>query len=99
MVWAALAARTKKNKPQHKSDGSGRAQPGRSLSNRRLTANAAVILAACLSMYDNVQFTIGIASQGDTVEEARANTEEAALLFLETAPPSEIQRRLKRASR
>ena len=34
-----------------------------------------------------------VASQGDTVEEARENLAEAVTLFLETADPSEIQRR------
>ena len=34
-----------------------------------------------------------VASQGDTVEEARVNLAEAVTLFLETADPSEIQRR------
>ena len=37
---------------------------------------------------------LDIASQGDTVEEARANLTEALTLFFETADPSEIQRRL-----
>jgi len=36
---------------------------------------------------------LDIASQGDTVEEARKNLVEAISLFLETADPSEIQRR------
>ncbi len=34
-----------------------------------------------------------VASQGDTVEEARHNLAEAVSLFLETADSSEIQRR------
>jgi predicted RNase H-like HicB family nuclease len=34
-----------------------------------------------------------VASQGNTVEEARRNLAEAVTLFLETADPSEIQRR------
>jgi predicted RNase H-like HicB family nuclease len=34
-----------------------------------------------------------VASQGDTVEEAKRNLSEAVSLFLETADPSEIQRR------
>jgi len=36
-----------------------------------------------------------IASQGDTVEEARANLTEALTLFFETAPASEIDRRFQ----
>ena len=38
---------------------------------------------------------LDIASQGDTVAEARHNLSEAIELFLETASPSEVQRRLK----
>jgi len=34
-----------------------------------------------------------VASQGDSVEEARRNLAEAVALFLETAEPSEIERR------
>jgi predicted RNase H-like HicB family nuclease len=36
-----------------------------------------------------------IASQGDTVEEARANLQEAVDLFFETADASEVAERLK----
>jgi predicted RNase H-like HicB family nuclease len=38
---------------------------------------------------------LDIASQGSTVSEARANLQEAIELFLETASPEEVQRRLK----
>ncbi len=37
---------------------------------------------------------LDIASQGDTVEEARTNLKEALELFFETADPSEIARRI-----
>jgi len=37
---------------------------------------------------------LDIASQGRTVEEARANLREAVELFFETADPSEVERRL-----
>ncbi len=37
---------------------------------------------------------LDIASQGDTVSEARANLQEAIELFLETASPEEKTRRL-----
>ena len=37
---------------------------------------------------------LDIASQGDTVEEARGNLLEALQLFFETAAPSEIEGRL-----
>ena len=37
---------------------------------------------------------LDIASQGSTIEEARANLIEALTLFFETASPSEIARRL-----
>ncbi len=38
---------------------------------------------------------LDIASQGETVTEARANLREAIELFLETASPDEIRNRLK----
>lgn len=37
---------------------------------------------------------LDIASQGDTVEEARANLKEAVDLFFEAADPSEVAERL-----
>lgn len=37
---------------------------------------------------------LDIASQGDTVQEARENLREALGLFFETASPAEIQQRL-----
>ena len=37
---------------------------------------------------------LDLASQGDSVEQARANLKEAVELFLETADPSEVQQRL-----
>jgi predicted RNase H-like HicB family nuclease len=36
---------------------------------------------------------LDIASQGDTIESARANLQEAVELFFEAADPSEIERR------
>jgi predicted RNase H-like HicB family nuclease len=39
---------------------------------------------------------VDVASQGKTVEEARANLLEAVELFFEVASPSEIRRRLKK---
>jgi predicted RNase H-like HicB family nuclease len=38
---------------------------------------------------------LDIASQGDTIEEARASLREALELFLETASPEEIKSRLR----
>ena len=38
---------------------------------------------------------LDIASQGSTIEEARANLIEALTLFFETASPSEVARRAK----
>jgi len=38
---------------------------------------------------------VDVASQGDTIEEARANLIEALTLFYETAHTSEIQRRFQ----
>jgi predicted RNase H-like HicB family nuclease len=37
---------------------------------------------------------LDIASQGDTIEQARANLVEALTLFFETASPPEVERRL-----
>jgi len=37
---------------------------------------------------------LDIASQGDSIEEARANLEEALSLFFETASPQEVAERL-----
>lgn len=39
---------------------------------------------------------LDVASQGKTVEDARANLSEAVTLFLECASPSELKRRLHR---
>ena len=41
---------------------------------------------------------LDVASQGDTIEEARANLQEALELFLETASPEEIDQRLRKRS-
>jgi predicted RNase H-like HicB family nuclease len=38
---------------------------------------------------------LDIASQGDTVAEARSNLSEAVELFFETAPENEVKQRLK----
>ena len=38
---------------------------------------------------------LDIASQGDTIQEARENLREALELFFETASPAEIQERLR----
>jgi len=38
---------------------------------------------------------LDIASQGNTVEEARQNLTEALQLFMETASPSEVENRLR----
>ena len=38
---------------------------------------------------------VDVASQGETVAEARANLTEALTLFFETASPEEIDRRLR----
>jgi predicted RNase H-like HicB family nuclease len=39
---------------------------------------------------------LDIASQGDTVEQARSNLQEALELFFETASPEEIEQRVQR---
>ena len=38
---------------------------------------------------------LDVASQGDTVEQARSNLQEALELFFETASPEEIEQRVK----
>jgi predicted RNase H-like HicB family nuclease len=38
---------------------------------------------------------LDVASQGDSIEEARSNLIEALELFLEAADPSEVERRLR----
>lgn len=38
---------------------------------------------------------VDVASQGDSVAEARENLEEALALFFETAPDEEVERRLR----
>ncbi len=40
---------------------------------------------------------LDVASQGETVESARANLKEAVELFLECADPAEVERRLEAA--
>ncbi len=42
---------------------------------------------------------LGVASQGDTEEEARSNLREALELFLEDANPDELARRLANGAR
>lgn len=46
------------------------------------------------SGYVSICSELDIASQGDTVEEARGNLKEAVELFFETAHPDEIAQRL-----
>jgi predicted RNase H-like HicB family nuclease len=60
------------------------------MSNRQLTA----IIEREDDGYVSLCPELDIASQGDTVEEARNNLAEAVQLFFETASPSEVERRL-----
>ncbi|MBC7931189.1 MAG: type II toxin-antitoxin system HicB family antitoxin [Rubrivivax sp.] len=46
------------------------------------------------SGYVSLCSELDIASQGDTVEEARSNLKEAVELFFETAHPDEVAQRL-----
>jgi predicted RNase H-like HicB family nuclease len=57
---------------------------------RQLTA----IIERDGDMYVALCPELDIASQGDTVEEARRNLIEALELFFETADPGEVERRL-----
>ena len=56
-------------------------------------------LTAILNKEDDMYVALcpelDIASQGRTVEEAKRNLSEAVELFFETAPPEEIDERLK----
>ena len=52
----------------------------------KLSTGEDVYVALCLEL--------DIASQGSSVEEAKANLREAVELFLESASPSELERRL-----
>jgi len=58
--------------------------------NRRMTA----ILSREDEGFVSLCPELDIASQGSTIEEARANLIEALTLFFETASPSEVARRL-----
>ena len=60
--------------------------------NRRLTA----IVEREGTGYVALCPEVDVASQGDSVVEARANLEEALTLFFETASPEETLRRAKR---
>lgn len=52
----------------------------------KLSTGEDVYVALCLEL--------DIASQGSTIEEAKANIREAVELFMESASPSELERRL-----
>ena len=56
--------------------------------------NFTVIIEKEDDMYVGLCPELDIASQGNSVEEARENLKEAIELFLETASPSEVQERL-----
>ena len=60
--------------------------------NRRLTA----IVEREGTGYVALCPEVDVASQGDSVAEARANLEEALTLFFEIASPEEVERRAKR---
>ena len=56
--------------------------------------NFTVIIEKEDNMYVGLCTELDIASQGNSVEEARENLKEAIELFLETASPSEVKERL-----
>ena len=58
---------------------------------RRLTA----LIERDGEMFVSLCPEIDIASQGDTIEEARSNLKEALTLFFEEAHPSEVAERLR----
>lgn len=59
-----------------------------------MTRNLAAIIQAEDDGFVALCPQLDVCSQGDTVEEARANLQEALELFFETAPPDEVSRRL-----
>ena len=60
-----------------------------------MTRNFTAIIAREDDGYVALCPELDIASQGSSVADARANLSEAVGLFLETASPSEVHRRLK----
>jgi predicted RNase H-like HicB family nuclease len=69
--------------------------PGEQLMTRQLT----VIVEREDDGYVALCPELDVASQGDTIEAARANFQEALELFLETASPEEIEQRSSRPNR
>jgi predicted RNase H-like HicB family nuclease len=67
-----------------------RSNPERNVMNRHFTA----IIEREGDGYVGLCPELDVASQGTTVAETRANLQEAIELFLETASPTEIERRL-----
>jgi predicted RNase H-like HicB family nuclease len=61
---------------------------------RQLHAATSTILQRFKPVASVDDFTSSLASQGATIEEARANLREALELFFETASPEEIQTRM-----
>ncbi|MEA5500013.1 MAG: type II toxin-antitoxin system HicB family antitoxin [Limnoraphis robusta] len=62
----------------------------------KLTQKLTIIIEPEGDGYVSLCPELDLASQGDTVEEARSNLIEALELFFETADASEIERRLNR---
>lgn len=60
-----------------------------------MTRNFTAIIEREDDAYVALCAELDIASQGGSVSEARANLQEAIQLFLETASPAEVHRRLK----
>lgn len=63
--------------------------------NRQLTA----IITREGDGYVSLCPELDIASQGDSIAEARANLQEALELFFEVAPDEEVERRLRESNR
>ena len=84
---------------QSRRDGSSSARPGsRPAKSKKRAANPPSLSLTCLIHQEADGYVsrcpeLDVASQGDTIEDARANLIEAVELFLECASPSEIKRR------
>ncbi len=59
-----------------------------------MTRNLTAIIQAADGGFVALCPQLDVCSQGDTVEQARANLREALELFFETAPSDEVARRL-----
>jgi predicted RNase H-like HicB family nuclease len=69
--------------------------PNNKLEGERLSTTLTAIIERENSMYVALCPELDIASQGQTIEQARSNLMEALTLFFETASEQEVQERMK----